>query len=225
MACFLKLNEKTLPKSLIARLVAICTGLALIALGGYAFWLYLNPGSTPGITISQGTSSGTPLIGGDYELIDQNGATRRPDDFSGTYQLLYFGYTFCPDICPTSLFSMAGAIDLLEEQNPALAQSIVPLFITVDPERDTVQALKDYAPNFHDRLIAMTGSPEKVAEAAKAYRVFYAKVESEEFNDYLMDHSSLIFLMGPNGDYVSHFNHTATPQQIADGLVKFLDAS
>ncbi len=196
-----------------------------MALGVYAFWLYFAPGQGKSITVSQGTTSGAALIGGDFTLQDQDGQLRTPADFSGDYMLIYFGYTFCPDICPTSLANMSQAIDALEADKVAGAGKITPLFITVDPDRDTVEVLKQYAPHFHDRLVALTGTPEQVATAAKAYRVYYNKVESETFSDYLVDHSSLIFLMGPDGTYLSHFNHNSSPKEMADRLAEFLAAS
>ena len=99
---------------------------------------------------------------------------------------------------------------------------MVPVFVSVDPERDTVEALAAYAPSFHPDLVAFTGSPDQVAAAAKAYRIYYAKVVDESAEDYLMDHSSFIYLMGPDGAYLTHFGHSAKPQEIADGLKRYV---
>ncbi len=122
------------------------------------------------------TSAGEALIGGPFTLIDQHGARVTEQDFAGRFMLVYFGYTFCPDICPTSLTVMAAALDQLPE---AQAEQVVPILITVDPARDTVEQLADYAPLFHPRLVALTGSEEEVREAARAYRVYYHVPEEE----------------------------------------------
>ena len=130
--------------------------------------------------------------------------------------LIYFGYTFCPDFCPLSLANMTQALDLLP---PEQAEQIVPMFITVDPERDTVEQLAEYAGLFHPRLVALTGSPEAIKAAAGAYRVYYTRAGDANSNDYLMDrHSTFIYLMGPDGKYVRHFAHNATPQEISAAI-------
>jgi len=156
---------------------------------------------------------GEVLVGGPFELIDQNGAVRREADFRGDYMLVYFGYSFCPDICPTSLWAMTVALDSLPTETAARIQ---PVFVTVDPARDTVEALARYATNFHPRLVALTGSEQQVAEAAKAYRIYYARQGDGE--DYLVDHTSLIYLIDPSGKYVTHFNHLASSEEIAARL-------
>ena len=117
---------------------------------------------------------------------------------------------------------MTQAIDILEERAPEKAETIAPIFITVDPERDTVEAMKSYAEHFHPNMVALTGSEEQISKVAKGYRVYYAKVEEESASDYLVDHSSFIYLMGPDGSYVSHFAHNATPDSIAEGLARYI---
>ena len=162
--------------------------------------------------------SGTPDIGGPFELVDQHGAVRRDSDFRGGYMLVFFGYTFCPDVCPTELLKMTVA---LNELDPDDAAKVTPVFITVDPARDTVAEMKLYADSFHPRLVALTGSAEQTAAAAKAYRVYYAKVGDDE-EDYLVDHSSFVYLMGPDGKYVHHFGATTSPQDMLDKLAEIL---
>jgi len=133
--------------------------------------------------------------------------------------LIYFGYAFCPDACPTALQAMTVALNRLG----AAADQVTPIFITVDPERDTPAQLKLYAANFHPRLVALTGSAEAVAQAAKAYRVFYAKQKDEGVTGgYLVDHTSIIYLMGRDGRYVTHFTHTMSPEAIAAEIKKHL---
>ena len=118
---------------------------------------------------------------------------------------------------------MTQGLDLLDEQAPAKAAAVLPVFVTVDPERDTVEALAAYAGHFHPRLLALTGTPEEAAVAAKAYRIYYQKVEAADASDYLMDHSSIIYLMGPDGAYLTHFTHATTADEIAQELAARVD--
>ena len=158
---------------------------------------------------------GIAQIGGPFELVDQDGATRTDADFRGKYMLVYFGYTFCPDVCPTALQVMSQAMDRLD---PALQAAIVPIFVTVDPERDTVAQMKSYVGNFHPRMVGLTGSLEQVTDAARRYRVYFAKAKSDSASDYLVDHSSIVFVMDPDGKYLTHFTHEATPEKMAEKL-------
>jgi len=211
-----------MPQSPLARaLLIFAIGFAVLMTGALAWqWNRMSQQSTA--TSGGTTASGTALIGGPFELLDQNGELRRESDFAGRNMLIYFGYTYCPDVCPSSLSVMTQALDILEERAPQKAQIIAPIFITVDPERDTVEAMKSYAEHFHPDMVALTGSSEQVAQAAKAYRVYYAKAEDEASGDYLMDHSSFIYLMGPDGSYLTHFAHNATPDSIAEDLERYV---
>ena len=210
-----------MPNTQLARsLLVLALGLTVLVLG-IALWRW--QAETPQQIVSGGTSSsGTALIGGPFELVDQTGQTRTSADFLGGPMLIYFGYTYCPDICPTSLLAMTQGLELLEERAPAIAEPVVPLFITVDPERDTVETMKAYAEHFHARTVALTGSAEQVASAAKAYRVYYRKAESDSAEDYLMDHSGFIYLMDAEGAYLGHFSHNATAEVIAEKLAELL---
>jgi protein SCO1/2 len=204
-------------------LLIVVLGLVLGG-GGLAAWYFVQP-QPGGIVSSETRTSGSALIGGPFSLTDQSGQRRSEADLKGRYALVYFGYTYCPDICPTSLSTMTQGLDLLAEQAPDKAQAVLPVFVTVDPERDTVAALASYAEHFHPRLLALTGTPEEVAAAAKAYRIFYQKVEEPGASDYLMDHSSVIYLMGPDGSYLTHFTHASTAEDIAKGLAAQVDPS
>ncbi len=212
-----------MPRSALARaLLVFFLGLSVLA-AGVGGWL-LSQRAGPAVSITGPTTSqGTALVGGPFELVDQDGEPRSAADFRGRYMLVYFGYTYCPDICPTSLLSMTQALDLLAETDPEAARKVAPVFITVDPERDTVETMAAYASSFHEDLVALTGTAEQIAGAAKAYRVFYAKYD-DAGGDYLMDHTSLIYLMGPDGAYLSHFGHTAQAEEIAAGLRRYLGA-
>lgn len=191
-------------------LIIVVAGFLIGGLAGAAM-LALNRGETPnGVE-----TSGKALIGGPFTLVDQTGKTVTDQDYRGRYMLVFFGYTHCPDICPAELQIMAAALDKLGQDK----SKIVPIFISVDPERDNPQVLASYLKNFGPEFVGLTGSPDQIAAAAKAYRVIYSKVENQEHpNDYTMDHSALIYLMGPNGDYVAHFAYGTTPDQMAEAL-------
>ena len=159
--------------------------------------------------------SAASLIGGPFTLTDETGAALSNEDLTGHYMLVFFGYTYCPDFCPTTLTVMTQALDMLD---PKVAEQVEPVFITIDPERDTAKALGEYSQHFHDKIHFLTGTPEQIAEVATAYRVFYQKVESEKFSDYVMDHSTITYVMGPDGRYVSHFGFDATAEAIVQDL-------
>ena len=161
-------------------------------------------------------AAGTALasaIGGPFRLIDQNGKTVSDADLKGKWQLVFFGYTHCPDACPTALNEMALALEQLGEKRG----EVEIVFITVDPDRDTPEVMKSYVQSFDAPIIALTGSPEAVAQAAKAYRVYYAKHPRAD-GDYDMDHSAVIYVMNPDG----RFTATFTPDSSADAIVQRL---
>lgn len=157
-------------------------------------------------------------IGGPFELVDQNGVTRTDADFAGSYLLVYFGYTYCPDLCPTTLIEMAEAVEVLAELEPAKAARVVPVFITVDPERDTPDLLKGYAEGFHPRLVALTGSQRAVDKVGRKYGVFHARAPGRGPDDYLVDHTSFVYLMGPDGRYLEHFEKDASVDDLVAAL-------
>jgi cytochrome oxidase Cu insertion factor (SCO1/SenC/PrrC family) len=141
-------------------------------------------------------------IGGPFQLVDQSGKTRSERDFRGKLMLVYFGFTYCPDVCPTDLQAIGLAMDRLG----ADSESVQPLFVTVDPERDTPEHLADYVPMFHPRLIGLTGSPAAIGQAAAAYRVYYARIDfDKKRSDYTVDHSAFIYLMDRDGKYLGFF--------------------
>ena len=159
------------------------------------------------------TSTGVADIGGAFELVDHTGRVVTQADFAGDFMLVYFGFTSCPDICPTAMQAVAEALDDLGEEAPRVR----PVLITVDPERDTPAVLADYVAHFHPRLVGLTGTAQQIAVAAKAYKMYYAKVPSED-GDYVMDHSAILYLMGPDGRYIRHFTHGAGADEIAAAL-------
>ena len=158
-----------------------------------------------------------PAIGGPFTLTAHTGARVTDADFRGRILVVYFGFTYCPDVCPTTLTTISDAVKLLGTD----AGRVQPLFITVDPKRDTPEQLALYVPFFDQRMIGLTGSDANIAAVAKAYRVYCAQVASAsgQADDYLMDHTSIIYLIGPDGRYVSHFNGArAEPEAIARAI-------
>ena len=198
-----------------ARFVAIAA-LAFV-LGGLAALLAL-PSARENL-LPSATSVGQALVGGPFTLTDQNGRRVTDADFRGKYMLVMFGFTYCPDICPSSLQVISAAL----EQVGSKADKVVPIFVSVDHERDTPAQLKLYLESFHPRMVGLTGTADEIAAAAKAYRVYYKKVADEKSTaGFTYDHSALIYLMGPDGKYVTHFNHAAGPDAIAASLAKIL---
>jgi protein SCO1/2 len=165
--------------------------------------------SAGGVQMPQGLS-----LGGPFALTDQSGRAVTEADFAGRFLLVYFGFTYCPDVCPTELGTIAASMDALGDQ----AERVTPVFVTVDPERDTPEVMADYVSRFHPRMMGLTGTPEQVAAAARAYRVFYAKVDRPEMTQYLMDHSSFIYLVGPDGRVRSLFRPNTDPEAIAQAV-------
>ena len=182
--------------------------LVLLALGWGAAWL--RPGLLHGLT----GGSGSVTVGGPFALTDQSGHPVTDQTFRGKWMLVYFGYTFCPDVCPTELQAVANALDALGPE----ATKIAPLFITSDPARDTVQAMAGYVKLFDPRLIGLTGTEAEIARVAREYRVYYAKVQPKDRADYLMDHSSFLYLMGPDGSFRAIFHPGISPQDLANSL-------
>jgi cytochrome oxidase Cu insertion factor (SCO1/SenC/PrrC family) len=165
-----------------------------------------------------GGSTGTADVGGPFELVNQDGAKVTDADFHGRLMLIYFGFTFCPDACPTALGVMAAAIEKLD----VAGERVVPILISIDPARDTPAALKEYVGNFHPRMVGLTGTDEQIAKVAKEYKVFYQKAPGATGEDYLMDHSTLIYLMDGEGKFLTYFGPQATPDEVAEAIRKYL---
>lgn len=185
--------------------------IALFAVVAYLAVPQLLPRRDGGETAGSGVVS----IGGPFSLIDQEGRTVTDKNYAGKLMLVYFGFTNCPDICPTGLQTIALAMDDLG----ADAEKVQPILITVDPERDTPPVMKEYVQAFHERLVGLTGTPEQIAAVAKAYRVYYQKVVLKDSSlGYSVDHSGFIYLMDGKGQYLSHFRHDATPEQMVQRI-------
>lgn len=187
----------------------------------YIIWGSINHSSTPQniAVVSDYANQGMPDIGGTFELIDHTGQKRTDRDFRGKFMMVYFGYRYCPDICPTALSTMTESLEMLGSK----AQHIQLLFITVDPERDKIEDLAEYIQNFHPNFIALTGEAAQIERARKAYRVFAVRAEEKvQSTDYLIDHSSIIYVMNRQGKFIAHFNHATPAEQIVKALRKVL---
>jgi protein SCO1/2 len=182
--------------------------LRAIACAGVGLWLTLTPALAAEVTPP--TRSAAEImdilmwnrepVGGPFALTDQTGHARTNEDFRGRLMLVYFGFTTCPDVCPTDLQAIGLALDKLGPD----AENVQPIFITVDPERDTATHLAEYMPLFHPRLIGLTGSAEAIRNVADAYKVYYAKVPLKD-GDYTVDHTAYIYLMDRDGNYLGFF--------------------
>ncbi len=196
--------------------IIVLLGFLIGALGGAALLVLTRGTQLPAVE-----TSGKALIGGPFTLVDQTGKQVTDKDFRGRYMLVFFGYTHCPDVCPAELQVMSQALDDLGPK----ASEIVPVFISLDPERDTPEVIGAYVKNFSPSLVGLTGSPEQVAKAAKAYRVSYSKFYAngqDNKNNYSVDHSTFLYLMDKNGEYVTHFNFGTPPAQMAETLRRYL---
>jgi len=162
---------------------------------------------------SVGVSQGVAAVGGPFALVDQNGAERTDRDFLGQYVLIYFGYTYCPDVCPTTLSVMGGAMDKLGP----LSERVTPVFVTIDPARDTPKVLKAYLGSFGPRFIGLTGSSDAIAKISHEYAVYAAR-QPLQGGSYAMTHSNTIYLMGPNGKFLTHYDEAIGPDTLAARL-------
>ncbi len=188
------------------KLIAIIA-VAFLAGGALAFALR-GEGPKP-------VSVGTAAIGGPFSLTNHLGQRVTEKDFAGRYLLVFFGFTNCPDVCPAGLQVMSAALDKLG----AKADGVMPIFVTVDPARDTPEVMKAYASAFHPRLVGLTGTEAEIQAMSKTYRVYAKRVDDPGSPDgYTMDHSGFIYLMDQAGAYLSHFSNSANPDEIANRI-------
>jgi protein SCO1 len=202
------------------RLYASLSAAAVAALLGASTWYVLfNSPADAFAQCRQGQVAGGD-IGGPFTLVNTAGQTVTDADVLTKPTLVYFGYTFCPDVCPFDMARNVEAVDILEDRG----LDVTPVFISIDPERDTPEALADYASNMHPKLIALTGSEDQVKAASQAYKTFYRRQPAED-EFYLMDHSTFTYLMLPGTGFVDFFRREVTSDQMAEGVACFIEAS
>jgi len=205
------------------RIYAIVSALvALVFLGG--LWV-VTGGQDSGDKYAQCRKTavaGGAQIGGAFTLVDENGATVTDRDVIDQPSLVYFGYTFCPDVCPLDNARNAEAVEILESRGDI----VKPVFISIDPQRDTPEILRDFTDNLHPRMVGLTGTPEQVKAASQTYRTYFKKQETEEGNEqfYLVDHSTFTYLAFPDEGFIEFFKRDTTPEALADGVQCFLEA-
>jgi protein SCO1/2 len=200
------------PKRATRLLWALMVGMMVVAaVAVITIWQVVRSGP-------RGDPTAAAEIGGGFTLTDQTGRTVTDRAYDGRYRLIYFGYTFCPDACPTELQTMAQAVDALGSAGAA----VQPIFITVDPARDTAEKLAHYVPLFDKRLVGLTGTPEQIAAVAKAYKVYYAKVEQPNGAPYLMNHSSFVYLMDPAGKFLTVFQSDMDSDRMAAEIRRYM---
>lgn len=165
----------------------------------------------------------TAAIGGPFSLTDHTGAPKTAADFAGRPLLIFFGFTYCPDVCPTALDRVGAALDILATQNPPAYDALQPLFISVDPTRDTPQALNEYLAYFHPKIIGLTGTQAEIDAVKRAYKVYAAQAATPDENgNYMVDHSSFFYLMDGDNKYMAHFDHAMTAEDMAAQLIAIL---
>ena len=184
------------------KLLVFILCLILVVLIASGAWLFLRQ--------SDERQKGSELVGGSFELIDQDRNNITNNSFPNKFKIIYFGFTFCPDVCPMGLTTISEALDSLGTK----AKHIQPIFITLDPLRDTAEVLKSYKENFHESIIFLTGSEEQIRSVAKLYKVYFRKTNDD--NDYLIDHSAITFIMAPSGGYLKHFGPNATAVEFSN---------
>ena len=200
-------------RRLVALIAAVIGGVAIGA-GTH----FLTRSDAPAL-VREMAGVGEATIGGPFRLVDTDGRERTPDDFRGKIMLVEFGYTFCPDVCPLGLQLFA---DVLDQLGPA-ADQVQPIFITLDPERDTPEVLRSYTDHFSPRIVALTGTREQIDAATKAFRVYYRLGTDRAANpNYLVDHSAILYVLGRDGKYLAHFTHETPPDRVVALLRRHL---
>ncbi len=198
----------------ISAIVGAVLTIAALAVTVLVVFFNDRPSSCSGNQVAGGEAT----IGGPFTLVNQYGETVTDKDVITGPTLIYFGYTFCPDICPFDVARNVEAVDILDEQG----EKVTPVFITIDPARDTPEVLREFAEVMHEEMIALTGTEEQVAAASKAYRTYYSK--NGEGEDYLMDHSTQTYLMSPDG-FLDFFRRDATPEKMAETISCYINAN
>ena len=207
-------KPKFVPKTFSWKAFGISASI-LVAFCGYGY--FLKKKKELEMEKDRRRSLGKAAIGGKFDLIDQDGKRMTSDDLKGKWVLLYFGFSHCPDICPEEMEKMVKVIDAIDKE-PKLPK-VVPLFITVDPERDTPAVVKAYLKEFSPKIIGLTGTKEAIDATTKAFRVYYSAGPKDGDNDYIVDHTIIMYLINPDGEFVDYYGQLKTWEQIVNGII------
>lgn len=199
---------------------AIAAGVAVLALLGGTFAMTQMSGPEDIFADCRASQAAGGAIGGPFELVDENGQTVTDADVITGPTLIYFGYTFCPDVCPLDNMRNAQAVRILDEQGV----DVKPVFISIDPERDTVDIMREFTDNFHERMLGLTGTPEQVRAASQAYRTYYNKQDADD-EFYLVDHTTMSYLVFPEHGFLEFYRREVTPEEMATSLACFVEAA
>ena len=194
----------------------------ILATGLLTLMAACNPASVGGASADAEPPLAGANIGGSFTLTNQDGDRTSEDEFKGQYRIIYFGYSYCPDVCPVDLANIMLGLKQAEKDDPALIEKIQPIFISVDPGRDTPAVLKQYVSAFHPRLIGLTGSAEEIDAVAKKYLIIYDIRNDAGSSEYLVDHSRQAYLFGPDGEPLALLPFDGTPQQVADEIARWV---
>lgn len=200
-------GDKANTKSALLHKIILMAALLISIVAGY-FFFFEQKTKKP---LAGHVSEESVPIGGDFVLTDQDGNNFSSEKLKGRLSIIYFGFTYCPDICPTSLQKLTKVLEVLGKYNI----EVTPVFITIDPERDSVKVLKEYLSHFHSKFIGLTGSLEQIKDVAGKFKVYYAKTDGNH-DTYMLDHSSFVYLMDKNGKYLKHFHLDTKPEEIIE---------
>ena len=198
------------------------TAVVAVLGGTLAYTMLAGPEDAFAQCRDSAVAGGAAAIGGPFTLVSETGETMTDEDVITGPTLIYFGYTFCPDVCPLDVARNAIAVEILEERG----YDVTPVFISIDPERDTPEVVDAFTANMHPRMLGLTGSPEQVRAASQAYKTYYSKHEAEEGDEfYLVDHSTFSYLMMPETGFAEFYRRDISPDAMADSMACFIDAA